>query len=105
MANCNQDTILLLHKPLYGIRAPAKLWNDTLNSTLIELGLIQATSDSCVFYAKTPQDYIIVNYVDENYINNVINGLQKRFKLRDLGIPSKYLGVEIYTESNKLLLS
>ena len=110
----NPNTVLLLNKSLYGLRTSPKDWNDKLNETLKELGMKPTQTDPCVYVCEeNPLDYILVNHVDDMIITGknkrkiraLIDRLKTKFKLKDLGRPEKYLGINIVYDTSSIKLN
>lgn len=106
----NLDTVLRLNKSLYGLKKSPKYWNVKLNDFLIEQGFKRSENDLCL-YVKNGT-YILV-YVDDillisnrgNEIKSLKDKFKDTFKMKDLGIISKYLGMQIVKEGNKVKIS
>jgi len=91
------DTVCLLKKSIYGLHQSGKSWNDTLVQHLREIGLTQCVSDPCVFIHKNG---CVGTYVDDmivcgkhSFVNTVKHALSKKFKVKDLGRISLFLGI------------
>ena len=92
-----------LHKSLYGLKQSGRNWNNLLHSILVENGFIQSQSDNCVYTKFTENETIILlKWVDdvtiaannENVMCKTKKILQNRFKMKDLGEISHFLGIE-----------
>ena len=81
------------------------LFRSKLDSTLKELGLIRCKSDPCVYTFKNDKNHtlILAVYVDDLLIfsnqkaqrENLKSNLMKKFDMKDLGIATKCLGMNI----------
>jgi Reverse transcriptase (RNA-dependent DNA polymerase) len=61
--------VVRLERALYGTDDAPLLWNKRIDGLLKEIGLIQSVNDSCIYYARTGEDKIIVTlFVDDFYI-------------------------------------
>ena len=99
--------VLKLKKSLYGLKQSGRNWNNTLDSYLKEQGFRRSINDPC-FYTKDG-DTFLVHWVDDIIIaakpcslKPVKEALKSRFKMKDLGQISYFLGIEFEFEDNKL---
>ena len=93
-----------LIKGIYGLKQAAKVWHDQLSNYLKEYGFVQSIADPCL-YIKVDDTNIVylIIYVDDfliaakdiKLIDQVADFLRQKFQLKDLGILSYYLGMEI----------
>ena len=102
--------VLKLKKSLYGLKQSGRNWNNTLDSFLKEQGFKQSVNDPC-FYTKDGNIFL-VHWVDDIIVaaepcslKSVKETLKGRFKMKDLGQLSYFLGIEFLFENNKLLMS
>lgn len=100
-----------LHKALYGLRA----WFERLSTFLLSIGFQSSRADPSLLFRRrgTSQSYILI-YVDDIVvtgssvakITNIITLLHKQFALKNLGILSYFLGIEVsYPKQGGLFLS
>ena len=47
-----------LKKALYGLRRSPKLWNNELDSTLMEMGFKQGQGDRCLYMKGSGKEYV-----------------------------------------------
>ena len=103
-----------LFKALYGhIEAP-KLWNKEWSMLMLELGFVQSKRDPCL-WVHPDKSIFIVLYVDDSLIaaktlraiNKLISSIKSRFKIRELGMPTQFLGMTVnyFQDQGVLLLS
>ena len=102
-SNCDEVLICKLNKSLYGLKQSGRNWNGLLHSYLFENNFVQSDVENCV-YVKQIEDkmIVIVIWVDDLIIgasNDVLlcdtkNMLKERFKMKDLGKLSHFLGVD-----------
>ena len=92
-----------LKKSLYGLKQSGRNWNNMLDMYLKGEGFQQSESDSCVYSRSEGDsktivlvwvDDIIIAASDEQTLNSVKGSLSKRFKMKDLGKLSWFLGIE-----------
>ena len=92
-----------LKKSLYGLKQSGRNWYKLLHGSLVEKGFEQSQADHCV-YQKTDEnstvlimfwvDDIIICASDAEVLNSVKMILCNRFKMKDLGRLSWFLGIE-----------
>ena len=101
----NSEDVLVckLNKSLYGLKQSGRNWNGMLHSYLCENSFVQSDVDNCV-YVKHMDDkmIVIVIWVDDLIIgasNDLLlretkKMLKNRFKMKDLGKLSHFLGID-----------
>ena len=96
--------VLRLLKSLYGLKQSARMWNKKLHTALQDLGFSRVRSDSSFYvferdgvriYMPIYVDDITIVSRSEAAIQRVIQDLEKRFKLRNLGPTRFLLGIEV----------
>jgi hypothetical protein len=97
---------LLLRKALYGAKQNGRAWYLCLTIFLLKSGYTQLVSDPCILLTKvTPNGHeiFIGIFVDDILITGtkaVINDfksiISSRFKMKDLGETTKYVGLELH---------
>ena len=97
--------VMYLQKALYGLKNSAKAWFDTFATYLKSLGYSQSHYDECLWEYKnkeTNKKIFIVVFVDDvlaigddDFIDDFISKLSKKYKIRDLGEAETFLGMEI----------
>ena len=60
-----ENLVCKLKHSLYGLKQALGCWNFILNKKLKEMGFDQATSDPCIYIAKSGEPFIIGIYVDD----------------------------------------
>ena len=99
----NPGYVMYLQKALYGLKNSAKAWFDTFSAYLKSLGYSQSHYDDCLWeYKKGNKRLYIIVFVDDclvigddDYIDDFITKVSKKFKIRDLGEAETFLGMEI----------
>jgi len=103
-----------LNKSLYGLKQASRSWFEKLRGVLLDIGFHQAKSDYSLFIREKNQNILyLVVYVDDIIItgsNELEIGitkilLEKQFKLKDLGILSYFLGIEVSHSPQGIYLS
>ena len=98
------DDIWLLLRTLYGLKQSGKVWNDLINSVLIELGFIACSGDKCLYvYYHNMILIIIALYVDDMLAANnsattwakIKRQLKEKFNITEMGEAHFLLGMEI----------
>lgn len=95
-------TCLRLRKSLYGLKAAPKMWSELLRSFLITLGFVACVADQCIMihvtylmWLVTFSDDVIIATNNEPARRKVVDALAKRFKIKQLGRLSKYVGIQV----------
>jgi Reverse transcriptase (RNA-dependent DNA polymerase) len=92
--------VMRLKRSLYGLKTSAKAWYDTMDKYLKTLGFASSDIIPCLYVH--PDGSIILLYVDDLLIMGctiqrgveLYNLLSTRFKMKDLGNVSLYLGIQ-----------
>lgn len=103
--------IVRLLRGLYGLRQAAILWYEELKKTLNDLGYSSLDADPCVFTHTNGS--IIIVYVDDlilitrtkDEMAQLKELITKRYKVRDLGALSFYLGIRFTRERKAKTIS
>ena len=104
------DWVYLLHKALYGLKQSALEWYNTLKAVLesAELQFKRIESDHAVFMIRTELSTVYLALFvddmaifgdDELLIGEIKAKLSSHFKMKDLGIMKRFLGLEIERNS------
>ena len=94
-----------LQRALYGLKQAPKEWFENLKAYLLTLGLVQSTSDPCIFLKREDGKLIafVAVYVDDLLIaganeevkNGIKQALSEKYSMTDLGQLEWYLGMQI----------
>ncbi|KAK4699225.1 hypothetical protein P7C70_g7039, partial [Phenoliferia sp. Uapishka_3] len=91
-----------LRKTLYGLKQSGHEWNNVFHAALLEIGFVQINADAGVYYRKRGKLELILGiHVDDgaivgnDSIPGVIEDLNKRFEIKDLGELREVLGLQI----------
>lgn len=98
--------VFRLRKSLYGLRDAARIWSKLLFQTLESCGLKEMETEPCVFVGDK---VIIICYVDDllifaenqDIVDNLYRTLEKQFRVKDLGRPTRFLGLNITYNSDR----
>ena len=102
-----------LLKCLYGLKQSPRMWNQTIDKVLAEIGFVRLKTDHGVYVFGTGDGRVFIAlYVDDLLImwksmpvlKQVKEQLQKRFKMKDLGTAIFLLGIELRRTANGDLL-
>jgi transposase InsO family protein len=105
-----KNQVCLLNKALYGLKQAPRVWYETLTDFLESHGFIRSKYDHGLYFK--PGEIYITIYVDDlkligaddALIASVKNLLSGRFKMKDLGPATHYLGLEIVRTDTTLTL-
>ena len=96
-----------LNKSLYGLKQSGRNWNNLLHSYLRANKFVQSPTDHCVYVQKIDGgieiiviwvDDLIIAASDESLLNGTKRMLKDRFKMKDLGKLSYFLGIDFKQE-------
>lgn len=109
----NDNLVCKLDKSIYGLKQAPKCWNDSIDNFLKENNFVQCPSDTCI-YTKIVLDSIsiIAVYVDDlviasksiDEIDKIKVLLSSRYKMKDLGAMSYFLGVNVSQGNGKIFI-
>jgi Reverse transcriptase (RNA-dependent DNA polymerase)/Chromo (CHRromatin Organisation MOdifier) domain len=105
------DWVYKLKKGLYGLKQAGRIWHQTLQKYLLEIGYISLDSEPSIYWKKIKNRMIIVAvYVDdlqllcndEELLNEAKEELKGRFKMSDLGEVHHILGLRVLRKDGKI---
>lgn len=104
--------VLKLCKALYGLKQSPRLWWQRLFRDLKTMGFIQCEADTNLFVRRSQKGILfLLVYVDDlllagtpEELGPVTRGLMRLYKMRDLGFPSQFLGIQIERINCKIIL-
>ncbi|KAA8546477.1 hypothetical protein F0562_002784 [Nyssa sinensis] len=109
----NPSYVCKLRKAIYGLKQAPRAWYYELRTFLLQSGFQNSYADTSlfVFHADGHTMYLLV-YVDDLIltgdndakVNQFIDILAQRFSIKDLGLLTYFLGVEVVPNQNGLLL-
>ncbi|CAB0036919.1 unnamed protein product [Trichogramma brassicae] len=100
----NRVKVYKLQRTIYGLKASPKIWNQRFTIEAKKLGLEKDLHEACLFtWRKEGKVALLVLYVDDiilasnckSRLNEIKDTLCNAFEMKNLGEPSKYLGMEI----------
>ena len=112
--NLGEKLVWKLNKSLYGLKQSGRNWNNMLSSFLITENFEQSMADPCL-YSKSVEgacvilivwvDDIVIASDDSILLNAVKMSLSFKFKMKDLGILSWFLGMEFNFQKSCISMS
>ena len=108
------DKVCKLKKAIYGLKQAGREWNTMITKFFKERNFRASESDACLFFKRCEGRLIIILlYVDDlivaadsgKDISDTVADLKERFKIKELGDLSFYLGVKLERDKNSLKLS
>ncbi|CAI7867061.1 unnamed protein product [Closterium sp. NIES-53] len=95
-----------LRRPVYGLCQAPREWDDTLRTTLADLGFHPSSAEPSLFVRRGSTTFFVLVYVDDLVFTRtdrvamaeVKSELQKRHTCTDLGELRRYLGLQITKE-------
>lgn len=96
-----EEKIVKLLRPIYGLKQSGHNWNDALDGFLIDAGFTRLKSsnvtyryDFCTYLVIYVDDIVIFSRYQET-INEIVQRIQNKYEARDLGEITHFLGVNI----------
>ena len=102
-----------LNKALYGLAIAPRCWNETLNEYLTEIKFERSEREPCLYTIKQGDNFaLLIVYVDDcllastsaKYSSEIITKIENRFKIKILGYPKRFLGIDIEKRTDGSLL-
>jgi len=99
-----EHLVWLLHKGLYGLKQAGRIWNKKIDAELRSIGFVPTASDHCVYkkvgekstmYLALYVDDCLIFASDLNEMAAVKVELESRFRMKDLGEASYFLGMHV----------
>ena len=98
------NTVLQLRKTIYGLKQSPREWNKLFDQVVLKMGFVRSVCDACVYRSGSYSSpmYLVI-YVDDllvfgknlTDIARVKKALCDRFRMKDLGVATWYLGVRL----------
>ncbi|XP_019190799.1 PREDICTED: uncharacterized protein LOC109185274 [Ipomoea nil] len=108
------DHVCFLQRSLYGLKQAPRAWFTRLHDFLCSVGFVPSKTDVSLFiysdgavqlYFLVYVDDILVMGSDSQRVSGIVAKLAAEFKIRDMGAPSFFLGIETVPLSDGVLLS
>ncbi|KAG6526851.1 hypothetical protein ZIOFF_016854 [Zingiber officinale] len=102
-----------LTKALYGLKQASRHWNTKFSEILFRYGFQKSSADHSLFtYTNGDLFIALLVYVDdimlgstsETALEHLVGYLKGEFKLKDLGVPHYFLGLEIARSKKGIIL-
>jgi hypothetical protein len=104
-----------LKKSLYGLKQSGRNWNNTLHEFFTQNALIQSDVDPCIYFQRCDDEFLaivavwvddlIIGARDRNLLNELKAVLKNRFRMKDLGPLTYFLGIEFVQEAESINMS
>ncbi|TID30591.1 hypothetical protein CANINC_000822, partial [Pichia inconspicua] len=107
--SASNDVVCKLNKSLYGLKQAPLCWNTAINKVLLSAGFQRSINEFGIYTKVSGSSILIVAlYVDDLLIcsNNpgdiqaVKHLLSSHYKMKDLGVASRFLGMELEQTSS-----
>jgi len=108
-----EDKVYLLKKALYGLKQAPRAWYNKINDLLLNIGFEKSLSESTLYVKHKGNNVLIVSlYVDDMLVTRDDTRLVEEFKketmqafeMRDLGLMTYFLGIEIKQNENEVFI-
>jgi hypothetical protein len=108
-----ENQVCRLKKAIYGLKQASRTWNEKLHITLLKQGFKHMHSNIGVYvYSHNHAEVILIVYIDNllymspslSEIKRMKQLLTDKFQMRDLGLASTFLGMQITRDQSKKLL-
>ena len=112
--NDNPSYVCKLNKAIYGLKQAPRAWYHELKKFLLQFGFQNSYANTSlfVFHADGHTMYLLVCVDDliligdnDTKVNHFITILAQRFSIKDLGLLTYFLGMEVVPNKHGLLLS
>ena len=109
-----EKLVCKLKKSLYGLKQSGRNWNNMLHNYLLSEKFCQSPADPCVYVRNSESgctilviwvDDIIISSTSADLLFSVKENLCKKFKMKDLGKLSWFLGTNFKCEANGIEMS
>ena len=96
-----------LRRALYGLKQAPRIWSEHLQKTLLEAGFTQSPMDPALYSVCRDGVWLyILDWVDDILIGSISppliewfkGTLRARYKIKDLGVAEKYIGMSVYRD-------
>jgi hypothetical protein len=107
------DYVCRLNRSLYGLKQAPRAWYNRFASHLLQLGFIEAKTDTSLFVYHKGADMAYLLYVDDIVLiasslptlRRIINALQQEFPMKDLGRLHHFLDMHVQHSTSGIYLS
>ena len=104
------EYVCLLKRSLYGLKVSPNLWYNKFSKILTKLGFEVYPFQTCIFKWSQGNIYLLlIIYVDDCILASndndkafeIIQALQMEIKIKNLGVPKKFLGFQIVRDESR----
>lgn len=104
-----EHLVCKLKKSIYGLKQSPRCWNVALDSHLKEMGVVQSTSDPCIYmdtggdvfyFGVYVDDIVLVGRTDER-IREVKAALSLKYDIKDIGKLHYFLGMTVVQDDKQ----
>ncbi|GKV03587.1 hypothetical protein SLEP1_g15862 [Rubroshorea leprosula] len=108
------NKVCRLCRALYGLKQSPRVWYAKFSATVSEFGFTSSPHDTALFIHKTARGMVLLLlYVDDMIITRddvagveeLKQSLSQKFEMKDLGVLSYFLGLEVTSSDDGYLLS
>ncbi|KAH9086225.1 hypothetical protein LEN26_020320 [Aphanomyces euteiches] len=109
-----QNHVGKLCKGLYGLKQSGMLWHELIDNTLLELNLIRSQLDPCIYFKRSTEgltlmglyvDDILIFSQDDAFLKEIIDRLNAKHQVKDLGPAKRVLGMNVTHEHGGFFLN
>ena len=115
IAKGSENKVCLLLKSLYGLKQSPRQWYKKFDEFMLRENFNKSAYDSCVYFKRIKEGsylYLLI-YVDDMLIigkeikdiNDLKIALNSEFEMKDLGPAKRILGIDIYRDRKRGILS
>lgn len=106
--------ICKLNKSLYGLKSSPKCWNRKFDEFMTKENFNRSKNDYCLYYRKLNGcELYVLLFVDDilmfcsenKVLENFKTELHNNFKMKDLGLATSYLGIDIKQDKCRTIIS
>lgn len=107
-----KNQVCKLNRALYGLTTAPKCWYQTFDTKLRSYGFERSIREPCL-YSKNIESFTVIAlvYVDDVLLScendliltETITQISKDFEVKNLGFPTKFLGIDITIDTNKII--
>src|SRR3954454_6554294 len=108
------NKVCKLQRSIYGLKQASRSWNQRFDKVIKSFGFIQTYGEACI-YKKVSGSSVafLILYVDDilligndvDLLNSVKEYLNNSFSMKDLGEAAYILGIKIYRDRSRRLIS
>src|SRR3954468_1098724 len=110
----DDNKVCKLQRSIYGLKQASRSWNQHSDKVIKSFGFIQTYGEACI-YKKVSEISVafLILYVDDilligndvDLLNSVKDYLNNSFSMKDLGEVAYILGIKIYRDRSRRLIS